>query len=92
SPPASSASASSTTVSCSRVGFVRACKAKYDALVADKVPQKLVGETPGGRTKIEYHYEGLDPNGPHINIGVPEYQLPGFNDAVIGVRILPPKK
>jgi hypothetical protein len=67
-------------------------KAKYDALLADKVPQKLVGETPGGKGKIEYHYEGLPQDGPHINIGVPDTQLPGFNGAVIDVRILPPKK
>ncbi len=64
----------------------------HPALLADKIHQDLISKTPGPKGRIEFHHEGLDPNGPHINIGVPENQLPGFNGAVIDVRIVPPKK
>jgi hypothetical protein len=66
-------------------------KTKYDALIADKIHQDAIKDTPGGKLRVEYHYEDLIKNGPLINIGVPENHLAAFNEAVLSVRIVPVK-
>lgn len=65
-------------------------KTKYDALLADKIHQKEISTTPGSKSRMEFHHEGLDPTGPHINIGVPSKQLTGFNEAIIDVKDVTP--
>ncbi len=67
-------------------------KAKYDALLADKIPQSMISKTPDGKLRIEYHFEGLPKDGPQINIGVPQNLLGAFNEAVVEVRIVIPKE
>ena len=63
--------------------------ARYEALVQSRVYQTAIKDTPGGRTRIEFHYEGLDPNGPFINIGIPKSQRRAFNDTIVDIRQLP---
>ncbi len=66
-------------------------KAKYDALLSDKIFQKDIKDNKGSaKTRVEFHYEGLDKDGKEINIGVPKSKLPAFNAAIVDVKDVTP--
>lgn len=68
-------------------------KVKYDALLVDKIFQKDIKDNKGSaKTRVEYHYEGLDKDSAKINIGVPFKKLPGFNEAIIDVKDITPEE